>query len=128
MSLLSEDGSILIFEQPELHLHPLVQARLSDFFIAISLQGKQCIIESHSEYLIKRLRRRTAEFSDETLTDISKIYFVERNNGVSSYKPISLNAFGNVSEWPKDFFDQSDKETEQIIKAATIKKLKNRKK
>lgn len=128
MSLLSEDGSILIFEQPELHLHPLVQARLSDFFIAISLQGKQCIIESHSEYLIKRLRRRTAEFSDETLTDISKIYFVERNNGVSSYKPISLNAFGNVSEWPKDFFDQSDKETEQIIKAATFKKLKNRKK
>ncbi len=123
MALLADEDSLLIFEQPELHLHPLVQSRLADFFICLTLQGKQCLIETHSEYLIKRLRRRTAEFDGETLARLTRIYFVERENGVSSYKPINLNAYGSVSEWPKDFFDQSDKEIEKIIEAATRKKL-----
>lgn len=126
MSLLSDDDSVLIFEQPELHLHPLVQSRLADFLICLALQGKQCLIETHSEYLIKRIRRRTAEFEGSTLSQKTKIYFVERERGESSYQPIELNSFGTTSEWPKDFFDQSDRETERIIAAATAKRLKNR--
>ena len=57
-ALLASPGSFLIFEQPELHLHPKVQARLADFFIALALDGKQTLLETHSEYLIDRIRLR----------------------------------------------------------------------
>ncbi|MBU9808209.1 AAA family ATPase, partial [Rahnella sp. SL6] len=52
MLLLSEKNDILIFEQPELHLHPKIQSRLCDLFIACSITERQCIIETHSEYII----------------------------------------------------------------------------
>ena len=49
-SLLAEADTVLIFEQPELHLHPRVQSRLADFFLSMSLLGKQCLIETQSEH------------------------------------------------------------------------------
>lgn len=55
LSLLAPKHSTLIFEQPELHLHPRVQSRLADFFVSLNLLGKQCIVETHSEYIINRL-------------------------------------------------------------------------
>ena len=67
MGLLAPKDSVLIFEQPEVHLHPKVQSVLGDFFLAIVQCGKQCIVETHSEHLINRIRRRIAESSDETI-------------------------------------------------------------
>ncbi|MGA7496242.1 MAG: AAA family ATPase [Isosphaeraceae bacterium] len=58
MALISEPEAVLLFEQPELHLHPKVQSLLADFFLAIVKTGRQCIVETHSEYLINRLRLR----------------------------------------------------------------------
>ena len=55
-------GSTLIFEQPEIHLHPSVQAGLADVFIdVIKNRNMQIILESHSEHLLRRLQRRIAE-------------------------------------------------------------------
>ena len=60
--------SIVIFEQPEIHLHPRAQAELADLFVdAIharenaSDRNVQFIIESHSEHFLRRLQRRIAE-------------------------------------------------------------------
>ncbi|MBN0459309.1 AAA family ATPase, partial [Pseudomonas aeruginosa] len=61
MFLLSRKGDVLIFEQPELHLHPKIQSRLCDLFLVMAQTGTQCIIETHSEYLINRLRLRIAQ-------------------------------------------------------------------
>jgi len=72
----AEEGTTLIFEQPELHLHPKLQTRLADFFLSISLSNKQCIIETHSEYIINRLRFRIASApisETQSLEDIVKI-------------------------------------------------------
>ncbi|MDI3312557.1 MAG: AAA family ATPase, partial [Thermoanaerobacterium sp.] len=52
MGLLAPKDTLLIVEQPELHLHPRVQARLGDFFMGLAKCGKQCLIETHSENLI----------------------------------------------------------------------------
>ncbi len=60
MSLISDPGSTLLFEQPELHLHPKVQSFLADFFLAVTRTGRQCLVETHSEYLINRLRLRAS--------------------------------------------------------------------
>ncbi len=51
LGLISPQGTVVIYEQPELHLHPYSQSRLADFFIAMSKLGKQIIIERHSEYI-----------------------------------------------------------------------------
>ena len=56
MGLLAPSNTLLLVEQPELHLHPNVQARLGDFFMGLSKCNKQCLIETHSENLVSQLR------------------------------------------------------------------------
>ena len=128
MALLAPTGSLLIFEQPELHLHPRVQTRLADFFISMAISGKQCLLETHSEYLIHRLRRRIAEAPGDQLTSLSKLYFVERSGDSTSCKPVDITKYGAVLDWPSDFFDQSQMETENILSAASIKRAEEQKK
>lgn len=125
-ALLSEGQSLLIFEQPELHLHPRVQARLGDFFLAMSLQGKQCIVETHSEYLIDRVRRRIAESSEADLKNKVEIYFLERGTQGTDCRRVEISEYGAIVDWPKDFFDQTESETEAIIRAASNKRLAKR--
>lgn len=126
MALLAPAGSLLIFEQPELHLHPRVQTRLADFFISMALSGKQCLLETHSEYLIHRLRRRIAEAPGDQLTSISKLYFVERSGDVTHCKPVDITKYGAVLDWPSEFFDQSQIEAENILAAASSKRARER--
>ncbi|QRM27881.1 DUF3696 domain-containing protein [Microvirga sp. VF16] len=116
--LLAPRGSTIILEQPELHLHPAVQARLADFFIAMLLAGKQCIIETHGEYLVERLRFRIVSDFNNTIINDTKIYFFEQKDGATKYRDVPLTRYGAIDDWPKDFFDQSQKESERIVMKA----------
>ena len=128
MCLLADEDSTLVFEQPELHLHPRVQTLLGDFFLSMALCNKQCIVETHSEYLIDRLRFRIASATDENeLTNYAKIYFVEKPARSSTFREVVINEYGAILEWPDGFFDQSQQQAEEIVKAATVKRKKNRK-
>jgi predicted ATPase len=121
--LLAAKDSVVILEQPEIHLHPKVQTLLGDFFLAMALLGKQCIIETHSEYLINRLRLRAASAPlTRSLTAYMKIYFVEKTEGQSVFKEIEVNEFGAVTDWPEGFLDQSQREAEETLRAALRKK------
>jgi len=121
-SLLAEKGSTLIFEQPELHLHPRVQTRLADFFITMTMLKKQCIVETHSEYLINRLRYQAAASEGDKISKNVLMYFVEKQEGESNYRPVKLNKFGVLEEWPKGFFDENEENARAIIKAAMEKR------
>ena len=122
MCLLAEADTVLLFEQPELHLHPRVQTLLGDFFLSMALMEKQCIIETHSEYLINRLRFRAAAATSTDVADKMTIYFVEKKEGQSHFRPIAVNEYGAIDDWPEGFFDQSQKEAEATLKAAMQKK------
>ncbi|MCY4263215.1 MAG: DUF3696 domain-containing protein [Candidatus Dadabacteria bacterium] len=127
ISLLADKDSTLVFEQPELHLHPKVQTLLSDFFISMALCNKQCIIETHSEYFIDRLRFRIAAESPKSeISRQSKIYFVEKSSQVSSFREVMINEYGAISDWPEGFFDQSQQQAEEILRAATAKRKSKR--
>lgn len=127
MSLLADRDTTLIFEQPELHLHPMVQTRLGDFFLSIVLTGKQCLIETHSEYLVNRLRHRAAaEDKNNRVTENLKIYFVEKKDGASNFRDVKVNEYGAILDWPDGFFDQSQFESEAILRAAAAKKKMQR--
>ncbi|HEX3070719.1 MAG TPA: DUF3696 domain-containing protein [Thermoanaerobaculia bacterium] len=115
-------GSVLLFEQPEIHLHPAVQAGLADVFVhAVKHRGVQIIIESHSEHLLRRLQRRIAE--DEISSESAALYFCEMARGESKLVPLELDEFGSIKNWPQDFFGDELGEV-----AATQKAIVRRKK
>lgn len=97
------EGSTVILEQPEIHLHPAVQASLADVLIdAHRTRGVQIIVESHSEHLLRRLQRRIAE---EALSkDDVALYFCEASLQGSTITPLDLDLFGNITNWPAEFF------------------------
>jgi len=128
MCLLADADSTLVFEQPELHLHPKVQTLLGDFFLSMALCNKQCIVETHSEYLIDRLRFRIAAAEGNALTDQAKIYFVEKPGAASTFREIKVNEYGAITDWPEGFFDQSQQQAEEILKAAALKRKVTRNK
>jgi len=126
-SLLAEPDTTLIFEQPELHLHPKVQTLLADFFLSMTQLSKQCILETHSEYLVNRIRFRTAAAgTSNPWLEAVKLYFVERRADGSLFREVRMNEFGAILDWPDGFFDQSQREAEAILRAAVIKRKQQR--
>jgi hypothetical protein len=98
------EGSTILFEQPEIHLHPSVQRGLADVFIdAMKVRKVQIIVESHSEDFLRRLQRRVAEGTEVTEKDAA-IYFCDIENGEATLTPLQLDTYGNFLAWPKDFF------------------------
>jgi len=115
------EGSIIILEQPEIHLHPAVQAGLADVFIdAVKTRRIQVVFESHSEHLLKRLQRRIAE--QEITPDATALYFCETNNGASSLTPLDVDLYGTILNWPEDFFGNQFEEMALTTKAAIQRK------
>ncbi len=97
-------GSTILFEQPEIHLHPSVQRGLADVFIdAMKIRNVQIIVESHSEDFLRRLQRRIAEDQDIDEKQAA-IYFCDIENGKGKLTPLQLDTYGNFLAWPKDFF------------------------
>lgn len=122
LSLLAGKDSTLIFEQPELHLHPRVQTRLADFFVSMTRLGKQCVVETHSEYLINRLRYLSAVGKGAEISDKVVIYFVEKEGSHSKYRPIRISEYGVIPDWPKGFFDENEENSSAVLRAAMEKR------
>lgn len=106
------EGSTVILEQPEIHLHPLAQASLADVIIQAATHRKvQVILESHSEHLLLRLQRRIAE-NAISASDV-KLYFCDAPQGSSNLMPLSVDIFGNILNWPDKFMGDAFGETAQ---------------
>ncbi len=111
------EGSTVILEQPEIHLHPSVQAGLADVFIdAWEKRKVQVIVESHSEHLLRRLQRRIAE--EAISQDDAGLYFCKEDDGASSLDTLEVDKFGNISNWPQDFFGDQFGEIAAMSEAA----------
>ncbi len=114
-------GSIILLEQPEIHLHPRMQSGLADVLIdAIKTRKVQIIIESHSEHLLRRLQRRIAE--EKLNSEDAALYFCSVSKDRSRLQSLKLDMFGTITNWPRGFFGD---ELEEI--AATQKAILRRK-
>lgn len=120
--------STVWMEQPETHLHPQVQAELADVFISAvqacengNDRNIQLIIESHSEHFLNRLQRRIAE--GLISPDDVAVYFCKRATDKTELEPLQLNMFGDIENWPDNFFgdDMAD------ITARTLAAIEKRK-
>ena len=111
-------GARVILEQPEIHLHPSVQAGLADVFIdAWKQRNVQILFESHSEHLLLRLQRRIAEGKIKK-DDVGLFFCSTDDNGVSCLSQLEIDQYGNISNWPKDFFGDQFGEIAAMSEAA----------
>lgn len=117
----ASNQKILAMEQPEIHLHPALQAELGDVFIssALGVQKNTFILETHSEHLILRILRRIREtqegkqgpgFVPVRPEDVSILYVSPTKNG-SVVTEIPTTVEGDfATRWPEGFFPERAKE------------------
>jgi len=111
------EGSTLVMEQPEIHLHPSVQSGLADVFVdAVRTRRIQIIFESHSEHLLRRLQRRIAE--QKLAPEQTALYFCEADEEGSRLTPLQVDLLGNITNWPEDFFGDEFGEIAAMSRAA----------
>lgn len=110
----------IIVQQPELHLHPALQASLADAFIEASGRNHQIVVETHSEHfllrLLKRIRQTAAQQSiNEKLKldadDLVVLYFNPMPGGSTQVLHLRLSRDGEfMDRWPRGFFSERDAE------------------
>lgn len=116
------EGSTILMEQPEIHLHPSVQSGLADVILTVAkTRNLQVIVESHSEHLLRRFQRRVAE-ATYSADDLS-IYFCDSIEGKSNLVPLEMDLFGEIKNWPQDFFGDEMYEIAQTRKAVLKRKM-----
>ena len=113
--LASEPGSTILLEQPEIHLHQSLQAGMCDFFLAQMRRGIRIVVETHSEIMIQRLRRRIAEDTTGEIHRRCKVFFVPRES--TEFVDIGIDPAGHVAVWPEMFFDQGIAEMRALAEA-----------
>ena len=100
--------SLVCVEQPELHLHPAMQARIADVFIEAAMGGSnvQFLIETHSESLMLRFLRRIREGLLDP-ESIQVLYVDQDSDGASHIHELPISPSGEfLAEWPQGFFDE----------------------
>lgn len=117
-----DEGSTILLEQPEIHLHPSVQMGLADVFIDVMKNRNiQIVVESHSEHLLTRLQRRLAE--EKLEKEQIALYFCASTPSGSKLITLTLDIHGNITNWPEDFFGDRFGETAALQEAGLKKKI-----
>ncbi|MET7291262.1 DUF3696 domain-containing protein [Streptomyces griseoloalbus] len=112
--LLTGPGDLLIVENPEAHLHPGGQSKLGRFLARVAGAGAQVIVETHSDHVLNGARLAVAEERSLRPEDAVVHYFGEEEAGSA---PIEFTAKGELTEWPRGFFDQIEQDLGRLARA-----------
>lgn len=131
-------SDIICVDQPEVHLHPRLQAEIAELMIATRDHdhrackihrhdccsdesecraiAKQWIVETHSELLVRRVQSRIAE-GHLTPEEVSILYVEPSENGSRIIK-LEMDERGEfVDDWPAGFFDESTAEVLRVLRS-----------
>lgn len=110
-------GDLLIIENPESHLHPAGQSLMGQLCAIAANNGVQLIIESHSDHFLNGIRVAVKQQVIDA-RDV-KIFFLQRDihNPIHASEVMypSIDNQGRIDCWPNGFFDQWDKELDQLL-------------
>jgi hypothetical protein len=129
LSAYGEKNKLIAIEQPEIHIHPALQADLADVFIesALGENKNSLLLETHSEHLILRILRRIRETTEGLIEDWPEalreacpngirpedvaVLYVESGDEGAKVVELSVDAYGEfTSDWPGGFFEERLKE------------------
>lgn len=113
--LIAKKDSYFIVENPEAHLHPAAQTSIGYFLGMVANNGVKVVVETHSDHVINGIQ--IAVVSKVIKSDKVTInYFSEsRSESQPNVKSINLKENGELTEWPKGFFDQTQIDYAQLI-------------
>lgn len=101
-------SNVICVDQPEVHLHPRLQAEVADLLIE-TRNKKQWIVETHSELLARRIQTRIAEGVIDP--DEVSILYVDQHAEGSQIQILEIDRDGDwVDEWPTGFFEDRQDE------------------
>jgi predicted ATPase len=127
--LLTPPGALVIFEQPEIHLHPEIHARLIDFFSGLARTGRRVLIETHSTYMVDNLCLAIVKDRSNWLLDASQVLFVhppDEQAASAKIELVQINRYGKILNYPPNFLPDVAVIYEQIIKESFAKRREER--
>jgi predicted ATPase len=116
--LASEPGDLLLIENPEAHLHPQGQSVIGRLIAVAAQSGVQIITETHSDHFLNGIRVAVKNkiIDKENIS----IYYLQRNKNNPEYvietKQPFIDENGRLDEWPEGFFDEWDKQIDELLK------------
>jgi hypothetical protein len=118
---------VLALEELESHLHPKVKTRLAHVLVALARSGRQIIVETHSDHLVRRLRGLIArstpgsECEKWLLENVNIVEVEQTADGVTYLHQAQLTREGSIEPWPADFMNEAANEERAIYFAAMEK-------
>ena len=94
---------IFLLQQPEVHLHPSAQAALGSLFCEVASRGRRLVVETHSDYLIDRVRMDVRDGVSALKPDDVSILFFERDGLEVKIHSLSIDEEGNIQEAPDSY-------------------------
>jgi len=112
--LSAKKGALLLIENPEAHLHPRGQSKLSELIALAAQNGIQVIVETHSDHIFNGIRKAAAANIIER--EKTGIYFFELDEkNTSTVTAIQLSDKGRVLNYKKGLFDQFDDDLDVLL-------------
>ena len=99
----ADSPELFLLQQPEIHLHPKAQAALGSLLCMVSGIGRQLIVETHSDYLLDRVRMEVRDKKTVLAPeDVSILYFEPGELEVKIHS-LRLDELGNVLDAPPGY-------------------------
>lgn len=113
--LLAEKGTMLIVENPEVHLHPSAQSKIGIFLAVVASSGVQVILETHSEHIINGIRIASLQKRIDTRKLSINYFNLDDDLKTTRIEHIQITAKADLSKWPKGFLDQEQNDLRELI-------------
>lgn len=117
-ALIAKEGNMVIVENPEAHLHPEAQFRITQLLAKLSSRGVQVFLETHSEHVVNAVRLAVIEKEYQISNEQVGVFFFDSDY---SKRDLKIERNGRINDWPTRFFDQYQRELAEIfIKGSQI--------
>lgn len=112
--ILAADGGLLLLQQPEVHLHPKAQAALGSFFVDLLAQSGKCfVVETHSDYIVDRIRTDIAQ--GKIPCEAFLILYFERRRTETTIYSLTVDSLGNIEDAPPSYREFFLRETMSLL-------------
>ncbi len=121
-ALRAEVGGLLLIENPEAHLHPAGQSKIGSFLAQVAADGVQIFLETHSDHVLNGIRVATADRKKAFSSEQTIVHFFHAEDDESKmFESMELSRTGQLTAWPKGFFDQAQVDLADLASARRVK-------